>query len=105
MTPKIWISHYNGQDLEPAIIQFGSENLIYLTEGKINTFQTDKLYRDLCVRLKEFAPEDSLLVCGSPIVNMAIVLVLRNKGLKQVRVQLFHQKEKIYLGRTLRLGE
>jgi hypothetical protein len=100
--PRTWVSHWNGQDLAPAILQFG-DGLVYLTEGKLNTFQTDNMYRDLCVRLKEFAPEDSLLVCGSPIVNMLVILALKNMGLKQVRVQLYHQKEKCYFGRTIRL--
>lgn len=103
MAPKIWVVNFNGQDFTAAEQQFGVGSLIFLTEGRINTFQTENLFRDLKKRLAEFKAEDSLLVCGSPVINMIALLALTDGGLETVRLQLFHQKEKVYIGRSLRL--
>ena len=94
---KVFVANYNGQDMSPAE-RFGQ--LVYLTEGSTNIFNTNKLISEIKDKLDVVREDDFLLVSGHSIVNIiASSLILFQYGL--VNVLIYDAKTQDYVPQTI----
>ena len=75
-TDKVYIVNKGGHDYSPAE-EFGE--LVPLSEGKVNSFQVSRLYREFSYILKESSPNDYLLISGLPTLNVIAASILARK--------------------------
>jgi len=95
---KIYVTNKSGHNIEPAL-QFG-DDIIYLTEGKVNIFRTDDLIEDLKEKLKDFNSEDYLIFTGNSIVSGLALSILFTK-LPAIHLLLFNAKSIEYVSRLV----
>jgi hypothetical protein len=97
---KVFIVNYGGHDLTAAYkyTKSGDDDLVYLTSGKINVFNTDNIIRDMLFKLREFTPDDFLLFCGYGVLGAFCFahLMLR---LDTVKTLIFNAKTREYVVR------
>lgn len=73
---KVYVCNYAGHNIHLAE-RYGE--LVILTEGKVNIFNTDRLLNELAQKLKDYKKQDYILLSGSPVIVFLISLVLSHK--------------------------
>ena len=93
--PIVWIPNKAGHNFSDAE-RFGE--LVYLTEGTVNRYSANSMYRTFSEQMDEASPKDYLLVSSLSILNCVASSILSYKfGL--VNYLLF--KNGIYLERSV----
>ena len=94
---KVFVANFNNQDVSPAE-RFGQ--LVYLTEGSTNIFNTNKLVVEIKSKLEEIRDTDFLLVSGHSIVNIiASSIILFKYGI--LNVLIYDAKTQDYVPQTI----
>lgn len=98
MKPKVYVVANTGHDYSSAE-QRGE--LVYLYDGKVNVFASDKLIKDLCEKLSASTPDDFLILSGNQLAaSAAFMLMMHFHGI--VNVLIYSFKHGIYEIRTIR---
>lgn len=93
----VYVANKSGHDFSPAE-RFGT--LVYLTEGPINKFAANQLYRSLAEKLNDSQPGDYLLVTSLAIINAVAGAML---GRKHGRVNFLLYRAGEYIERKVHL--
>lgn len=95
---KVYVVNKSGHDLSAAN-KYGE--LVFLTEGKVNIFATDRLLKELEEKLKNSSLNDYLLVSGSVVLGaLTIKIMLEIHG--TVNLMIFNFKTNDYVVRTIK---
>ena len=96
---KVYVVNYSGHNVFLAN-KFGK--LVYLTEGWVDTFKTDRVKYEIAKGLINFAKDDYILLCGSPVLNViAVVVALAKAG--ECNMLLYNAKQEGYEVRGISL--
>ena len=97
--PKIFVPNKSIHDFSSAE-EFG--DIIFLSEGNLNRYNTSKIYRLFYPIMKNSTPDDYLLVTGLPMANLVAAFILIKKH-KRLNLLLFKssKNKKEYLERIL----
>ena len=99
--PTVFITNRSGHDFSPAEY-FGE--LVYLSSGKINPYQTTKMYKEFSSILNNSKPDDYILITGLSIMNSIATACMAYKH-GRVNILQWHEGERKYKRRQLMLGE
>lgn len=98
---KVYVINKSGHDFSPAE-KFGE--LVYLSEGEVNIFHVQQMYRQFSSVLKDSGPRDFILTTGLTIMScVATAIMARKHGI--VNILLFHAETRTYKVRTLKVDE
>lgn len=102
--PKVFIPNRSIHDFSPAE-PFGE--LVYLSTGNMNCFQTSRAYRKFWPLMKDSDPEDYLLVTGLPMLSLvaAYILIMKHRRLNLLLFRTDSAGGKKYLERILIGGD
>ena len=98
---KIYIANHGiHMNSNLQILEQDGYELINLTEGSINIFDTDRLKFNIKEKLKEtnVSDRDYLLLSGSPVIN-GIASVLMFTMTKKLNYYIYGAKDKDYVKR------
>ena len=99
MARKVYVTNRSVHDYSAAV-EFGE--LIYLSEGSMNRFDTSKIYRLFYPILKDSSEEDYILVSGLTTMNLVAAFIF---AIKHGRLNLLlfksYRGNKEYLERVL----
>jgi hypothetical protein len=97
---KVFIVNYGGHDMTPAykFTKNGDDDLVYITTGNINVFNTDRIIKEIVFKLRDFTPDDFLLFCGYGVLGALCFahLMLR---FSIVKTLIFNAKTREYIVR------
>ncbi len=96
----VYVVNKGAHDFDDAE-RFG--RLVYLSEGPMNKFSVDKMYREFATRLRDSSPEDYILITGLTV--MACIACSSFSFLHGGRLNLLLFKNNRYIERTLRLDK
>lgn len=94
---KVYIVNHSGHDFAPAE-KFGE--LVFLSDGSINKFEVNDMYRQMLPLLRESDPEDFILPTSLPILSIVaigIFISLHNR----MNVLLYDAAKSKYVSRTI----
>ena len=96
---KVFIVNKSTHDFSAAT-EFG--DLIYLSEGSINRFNTSRIYRAFYPILKNSHEEDYILITGLTVMNLvaAFIFAMKHKRLNLLLFKTYRNKKE-YLERIL----
>ena len=99
MSRKVFIVNRSVHDFSAATT-FG--DLIYMSEGSINRFNTSGIYRKFYPILKDSHKEDYILITGLTIMNLiaAFIFTVKHKRLNLLLFRTYKNKKE-YLERIL----
>ena len=99
MSRKVYVVNRSTHDFSAAT-EFGE--LIYLSEGSINRFNTSRIYRAFYPILKDSHEEDYILITGLTVMNLvaAFIFTMRHKRLNLLLFKTYRNKKE-YLERIL----
>jgi len=82
------------------------EKIVTLLEGKVNIFQTDRLYNEIKVKMKKekITKEDYLVVSGPGSLNVLAALAMYELT-KTVNLMIYNFTDKEYKKRSIVGGE
>ncbi len=101
MKPRVYVVANTGHDYSSAE-QRGE--LVYLYDGKVNVFASDKLVKELNEKLADSTPDDYLILSGNQLAaSVAFHLMMHLHGI--VNVLIFSFKHGIYEIRTIRRSQ
>lgn len=89
--PKVFIVNNSTHDFEAAK-KFG--DIIFLSEGPMNRYATNNMFRQFDTMLKDSSPEDLIVPCALNIMN-TIACVLFAVKHKRLNLLLFKNGEYI----------
>ena len=95
---RIFVTNQSGHNLDPAK-EYGDE-MIYITEGKVNIFKTDDLTVELKRKLEGFRKEDMLLFTGNSVLCALCLSILLTRH-KIVKILIFNNKSLEYVLRQV----
>lgn len=98
--PKVFVPNRSGHDFSPAK-SFG--DLVYVTDGLVNRYQVNQLYRLCMEALKDAGPDDYILVSSLTIINSIMAMILGAR-FGRVNFLLYSKKEDGYEPRTIVLN-
>lgn len=105
---RIWVVNYAGHNMASALdhVQNGtSDSFVYMTQGAVNIFETDRVRHEFDEMFKTFDPQrDALLLSGSSVLNILAVLSAVRR-FNEITVLIWHAKGREYIRRNIRLGE
>lgn len=98
--PMVYLVNDSGHNTTSASA-FGK--LVVLTTNRINVFSTDRIYKELLEKLKDFDPTcDSILLSGAIILNMLVLRILIDRfGKKGINTLLYNFKLSKYIVRRV----
>lgn len=73
MRTKVYIANRSGHDFTPAE-QYGE--LVYLTDGTVTVYDTNRIYRMVAEKLNDSSPDDYILPTGISTVTIVAVQCL-----------------------------
>lgn len=97
--PTVYVVNRGGHNFTPAE-HYGK--LLYLTEGTMNPFAVDKMYREIAKHLKDSNAEDYILVTGLTIMNSIACACFAKKHNGRLNLLLFRNGK--YITRTVMVG-
>lgn len=99
MPRKVYIVNKSVHDFSAAT-EYGE--LVYLSEGSINRFDTSRIYRMFYPILKNSNKEDYILITGLTVMNLVAAFIFAMKH-KRLNLLLFksYRGQKEYLERVL----
>lgn len=103
---KVFIVNYGGHDMTPAykFTKNGDEDLVYITTGKINVFNTDYIMKEVIFKLRDFTPDDFLLFCGYGVLG-AICFAHLMLRFDVIKTLIFNAVTREYIVRHLNRKE
>lgn len=90
--PVVWLANEGGHDYKDAE-RFG--RLMAITTGSVNPFNPDRMMVTISHRLKVSAPEDYLVMSGSPMLN-ALALAMWLCRFRTCNVLLWSLRDREY---------
>jgi NAD(P)-dependent dehydrogenase (short-subunit alcohol dehydrogenase family) len=91
--PKVWVVNNAGHDFAPA--QEFSTEMRYLTQGRVNVFNTERLSKEFAGKMRNYDSNDWILLSGSTILNcIAVAVALARWG--RAKVLIFNAIEGRY---------
>lgn len=95
---KVFVANYAGHDLSDAE-RFGE--LIYVTEGNVNVFNTDRMMFTIlkCLKDNNYDPDkDYILLSGSMVINFLIGLLCTKSKLLiwDPKIKQYEEREAEY---------
>lgn len=96
----VYVINKGGHNFTPAE-KYGK--LTYLTEGVINPFSIDKMYREVVSKLKDSKPDDFILITGLTIINSIACACFARKH--DGRLNLLLYKNERYISRTVMIDQ
>ena len=99
MSKRVYVVNKSVHDFSAAV-EFGE--LIYLSEGSINRFNTSQIYRKFYPILKDSNKTDYILITGLTVMNLVAAFIFAIKH-RRLNLLLFksYRGEKEYLERIL----
>ena len=70
---KVFIVSGSSHDFAPAE-QFGE--LVYLSQGPMNRYGVNDMYRQFWDKMKDSSPDDYILVCGLAVMNAVAASIM-----------------------------
>lgn len=98
--PKVYVVNNSGHDFSPAK-EYGE--LIFLSEGLVNSFNINKMYRMFAPILDESRPEDWILMSGLPQMNVVASCIFAYKH-GRINLLLYSSKNHRYDRKEIILG-
>jgi len=101
VAPRVFVLNVAGHDVSDAE-RFGT--VVPLTEGRVNIFHVDRLVDDLRRKLEaaRFDPRrDLFVISGSPVLGMALGLLLRDYAPRPINLLIWDTKAALYIKRTV----
>lgn len=101
--PKVFIPNKSSHNFEKAE-EFGE--LHYVTEGNVNRYATNKLYRKVVKELRHSSPDDYIVITGLPELQIVLTSVfVRMHG--RLNLLLFQSRNGAvnYVVRELVIGD
>jgi len=98
--PTVYVVNKSGHNFEAAS-KYGK--LAYLTEGLMNPFAVDKIYREVADKIKDSKPDDFILVTGLTIVNSIACSCFASKHSGRLNLLLFRNGK--YIARSLKVDQ
>ena len=98
---RVFIPNKSGHDFSPALA-FGE--LVYVTEGLVNRYQVNKIYRLCMEAMKDAGPDDYILLSSLPIISSVMAMILGARFGK-VNFLLYSKELDTYETRTIVLSE
>lgn len=99
---KVFIVNYAGYDMSAAykFTKNGDEDLVYVTTGKINVFNVDRVIETIVFKLRDFTPDDFLLFCGYGVIGAICFahLILR---FEMIKTLIFNAQTRQYVVRHI----
>lgn len=95
--PKVLIPNRSGHDFSPAE-DYGE--LVYLTNGPLNRYATNKMFRFIQPQIEDSSPEDYVLITGLSILSSLVASMFVAKHGK-LNLLLFDGKTHSYIERRL----
>lgn len=96
--PRVWVVNESGHNFEAAE-EYGE--LVPLTQGKVNIFNTERLYAEFQEKMRNLQPEDWILLSGNMVLNiLATMVALKRQG--EVRILIYDVINKEYVPREVK---
>lgn len=100
MSRHVYVMNKSGHDYSAAL-QFADE-IVYLSEGTIDRYQVNQMYRVICEKMRDSTPDDYILITSLPILTaIATGIFVQMHG----RLNLLLYKSGRYVERKLLMGE
>ena len=98
--PRVYVVNNAGHDIRPVHDVVEDAEIVALSEGNVNIFNTDRVIREFKTRMLGSAPEDFLLLSGSIAINLvAFGIAMERHGV--VNLLIWHAKDGRYVPRTI----
>jgi len=100
---NIYVTNDTGQDFDTArIFLQGGGEIIKVTEGKVNPFNTENLLKKAHAFAMSFDPEnDFILICGNGIVSTFVTCEIVKFHNCQIKYLLWNHNKKEYVQRII----
>lgn len=98
-SPHVYVINKSSHDFHRAKV-FGE--IIFLSEGSINRFATNNIYRQFMVKMKDAKSSDYIVPCSLNVMN-AIACAIFAERFNKLNLLLFKQGN--YIERNLIIGE
>lgn len=95
---KVWIVNSSGHDFQKA--RKFSDELIPLTNGRVNIFNTERLVEEFRGKMSNYEEEDWLLLSGNAVLNVIASNVVLEKYDK-LKLLLYDVINKEYVPREI----
>ena len=95
--PKVYIINRAPHDYSDAE-RFGEP--VFLSEGKMNRFATNSIYRQFYEFLRESSPEDYILITSLNTMNIVACCIMTELH-HQINILIHNSKEGIYVSRSI----
>jgi hypothetical protein len=99
--PRVYVVNKSAHDFSDAK-RFGE--LVYLTEGSVNRFETSQIHREVTAAMRDAAKDDWLLVSALTVINTIAASILAMR-FKRLNLLIYDIKTKRYADRVLILGD
>jgi hypothetical protein len=93
--PNVYVVNKSSHDFSEAKA-FG--NLVYLSEGSLNRYATNNMFRQFNKRMKKSKPEDYIIPCSLNVMNVIAAAIF---AAKHQRLNLLLFKSGKYIERNL----
>lgn len=98
--PKVYVVNNSGHDFTPAE-RFG--DIVFLSEGRMNRFKINSMYRQFVERMEDSSSEDYILVTGLIQMNVIAASIQAHKH-GRVNLLIYSDKNQDYEPREIVLG-
>lgn len=96
-TNKVYIPNNSGHDFTKAR-EYGE--LVYITEGLIDKYGTNMMFRQASEAMKDSKPTDYIMITGLPVLNSIVTSVFTSKHNK-LNLLIYDIKTEEYVPRNL----
>lgn len=95
--PKVFVPNRSHHDFADAA-RFG--DIVYLTDGIVNRFQINQIYRQCKAIMKDATEQDFILVSSLSIIN-AIAASIMARRFNRVNFLIFNSRDRRYEAREI----
>ena len=100
-TPTIWVINRSAHDYSGAE-RFGT--IRHMTEGSLNRYATNVIFRQLNEALRKSNPEDYILLTGLTVMSCIACAIFARKHYK-LNLLIFRPNDNSYVARRLDLSD
>jgi len=98
--PRVYVVNQCGHNIKPVLDVVPDAEVIYLSEGNVNIFNTDRVIKEFGLRLADSGPDDYLLLSGSIAINLVAFGIMMERN-QSVTLLLWQAREGRYVPRTI----
>ncbi len=95
--PRVWMVNWQPQH-ELGVRDI--ENIVRLSQGRVNAFRTSELANDFSRQLADSDPEDFILLSGFLPLNVIVTSIMLNMH-GRINLMIFDARERAYVKRTI----